>query len=322
MCIYNEKIKELFLQNYTESSQVTYRRIFQKSCSTEEMLGKDLYDFNLEEIEDVLYNLSPTTFHSSVTNGRIITAYISWAIEQGLRKNNINPLKTYGSDYFRKFIDPSAKIFFTDSEIMEIEDFCNNAQDAAMIRLLFEGVSGKMFWEIRNLKKEDVDFENKTLKLTNENGEIRILEISDRALSLVEKAMNQTKYYKKNGEMESENPVLREYTDLIENDYVFRPSKTKVDDPNEPIKKNVIFRRISTISELFGLPHLVAHNIIKSGILYMAKKEIENGHQINTDLYRKIAQRYAINNFYSLRDFVTKENIESLYDDDQISQGV
>lgn len=313
--MYNPEIKERFLKNYPPQTQITYKRVFLKSEYMEELLGKDLYEFNLSEIEDVLYHMNPKTMPASLLNGRTLTAYISWAIEQGLRSNTINPLKAFSSSYFDKFIDKSLKLYFNDSEIRQIEDGCNNPQDAVIIRLLFEGVNGKYYSELRNLKKQDVDFDNCILTLTDQDGEQRKLKVSQRAIDLIGKAIEQKHYWKRNGEVDPTSNV-REYTDLVDNDYVIRPSNTKVEDVNSPIKKNVLFRRIRMISDVFGLPYLAANNITKSGIIYLAKEKVKEGWNVDTKLYKEIAQRFNYNNFYRLKDFVNKENLTDLYEEE------
>lgn len=306
--LYNEHIKERFLGTYPETTRPGYRRIFVTSKRTEEMLGKDLYDFNLEEIEYVLYDLAPTTFAASQTNGRIVTAYISWAIEEGLRKNNINPLRIVDPQYFTKFVDPSLNIYFTEKRLRDIEDQCVNAQDYAIFRLLFEGVRVN---ELRYLKKEDIDSENLQLALTDEDGSKRVLDVSPRAISFVEKAAKETIYHKRNGEP-IENERIRPYTDLVDNEYVFRTSITKTDH-YQAVDVHLIYRRISSIKDIFEIPFFTSGNITKSGMIYMAKELVKKDGDLLRDHYLMIAERFKVNNWYALKDYVNLDNIKKLY---------
>lgn len=311
--MYNEETKKRFLEEFIESTRVTYSRIFEYSEPMEELLGKDLYDFNLEEIEDILFSMNPKTFHSSHGNGRMVTSYISWAIGKGLRSHSINPLKSFGPDYFKKFVDDNLKLFISESELRRIEDACINAQDAVILRLLFEGVNGTSYYELRTLKKDAVSFDHSVLTLTNEDGTKRELKVSDRTLNLIEKAIKEKVYYKNNGEGVLADNV-RDYADLAENDYVLRPSITRVNNPFDPVSKSVVSRRVRAIADFFDLPYLVANSILKSGMIFMAKNLIKNdGMAVGTKMYRVIAKRFAVNNFYSLKLYVTKENIVKLY---------
>lgn len=309
--LYNEQIKERFLATYPESTRPGYRRVFIVSKRTEQLLGKDLYDFNLQEIEDVLHDLAPTTNAASQTNGRIVTAYISWAIEEGLRRNNINPLKIVDPQYFTKFVDPSINIFFSEKRLRNIEDQCINYQDCAIFRLLFEGVEGKKLSEIRNLKKKDIDYKNNQLVLTDEDGNQRVLEVSPRAIDMVQKASKETIYHKKNGEP-IENERIRPYTDLVDNEYVFRTSITKTDNFGT-VDVHLIYRRIAAIKELFEIPFFTSTNIQKSGMIYMAKELVKKDGELLRDHYLMIAERFRVNNWYSLKDYVNMDNIMKLY---------
>jgi len=311
--LYNEETKQRFLKTLHPNTQMSYIRVLLAAKRTEEQLGKDLYDFNLNEIEYVLYDLAPTTVTSSEVSGRIITSYITWAIEQGLRSNNINPLKLVSSDYFKKFVDPSIVTFLSEKELIQIEEGCVNAQDAAIFRLLFEGVGGTTYSEIRNLKREDIDEDNRILKLVDEDGKTRELQVEQRTIDLVLKAAKEEIYYKKNGEVEDESGRIRQYTDLVKNDYVFRPSITKVNSANMPIEGSVIYRRVSLIKDFFDIPYLTPKNVAKSGMLKMAKDFVESEGELKRHHYIAIAERFKVNNWYSLKKYITIENINRVY---------
>lgn len=313
--LYNGQIKERFLETYPEGTRPTYRRIFFVSKHTEEAFDKDLYDFSLEQIEYVLYDLFPTTFASSQVNGRIITAYIRWAIEQGLRKTNINPLIIADSKYFAKFVDPNINLYFPEKLLRSIEDQCINAQDCAIFRLLFEGVSGKQLSELRNLKKKDVDSDNLQLTLTDEDKNKRVLEVSPRAISLVKKASEETVYWKRNGEP-IDSPNIRPYTDLVDNEYVFRNSITRTINHYDSVDYHVIYRRIELIQELFEMPFFTSTKIKKSGMIFMAKELVKKDGDLKRDHYLMIAKRFKVNNWYSLKEYVTMDNIMKLYGDE------
>lgn len=316
--LYNEEIKEKFLKQYPENTARSYRRVFVKSKTTEEMMKKDLYEFNMDEIEYVAYELAPISFGAALTYGRIITSYITWAIEQGLRSNNINPLKTVRSSYFEKFVDKSLKLYISDKELRRIEDRCVNAQDAVIFRLLFEGAGGKKYAELRNIKREDIDEENNTIRLIDEDEQERTIKFSDRAIDLALKACNQEVYYKKNGEpLEAEN--LRSYTDLVKSNYMLRASITKTDNYDR-VDHPTIYRRINLITELLGLNYLNAKNITKSGMIFMAKQLIEDEGELGSAQYKKIAERFNINNPYSLKNFLTYQTVESVYGGEEKSK--
>ncbi len=317
--MYNSIMKERFLSMYTnEATQDTYRRIFVKSASTEDMLGKDLYEFSRDEIEEVLYDLNPLTPMASQTNGRIVTAYISWSIDHKISKATFNPLSAVTPVWFEQFVDKSIKIYFSKSEIEMIEDYCVNDQDALIIAATFEGLGGKESSEIRNLRKQDIDFENDTVYLVNNDIDRKTFRLSHRTMRLIKGAIEKKRYMKKNGEMEIIDNV-RNYTDLVDNDYVLRSSITKTDSINSPIDKSAVFRRISSIADLYPMPHFTLKSISRSGMIYMAKRILDEKRKVNKyaqlekEDYLRICDRYDMNNWHSLKEYCNEEWIERLY---------
>jgi integrase len=313
--LYNENIKLEFLQMYPKESRPVYSRIFAKCAINEFKFKKDLYDFDMELIEDVLTDLDPLTAPISRTNGRIISSYLNWAIHKGYKKNPINILKAVDPNYFDKFVSKK-KIYFSYDEIRQIERFCENAQDAVLIRLLFESVNGKESSEIRNLKDDDgmIDRENRTLHLVDDDGSKRSIQVSEVCMVLIERALNETTYLKSNGMME-ERENVRPYTDLMKNNYVVRNSITRSDNYNGPVNQYVVYRRISAIGELFTIPYFTSKNILRSGIIYMGYQILKNKKEkeLTKEDYMKIAERYKIGSWYSIREYCNVEMIESLY---------
>ena len=291
--MYNKEIKAEFLSYYTGASKITYGRIFLKSAATEEMFGKDLYEFNLEEIKLVLMDLTPMSYASSQTHGSIISNYISWAIEKGLRSNNINPLQTVDPDWYKIFV-PKRKRYITEAELVYIETICVNAQDYVIPRLIFEGVGGEGWNELRNLKKGDIDFENNELTLFDGKNK-RSLKVSNSCIKAIEEAIAQEDYEKKNGLMSTDYARLRRDLKLVDNEYVLRNSLTRTKDPTMPIDNYTIFRRIRLIRDVVGHPFIKAKSIQISGMLDLAKKmQSENG-KLKKEHYIEIADIFNLN---------------------------
>lgn len=313
--MYNPEIKKRFLEKYPYDA---YERIFLRSYVFEEALGKDLYDFNIDDIKRVLYELDPITLGSSRTNGRIITSYIDWAIKEGYRKNNINPLKTVQSEWFNQFVNKKRKLFITDQELEEIEVHCINAQDAVIVRALFEGLTTS---ELLNLKKTDVDYENGILKLKDDKKGERTLKVSEQCLKLIRQASEEIQYYKNNGQI-SEG-TRREWTELVDNEYVLRPSITRTKKMGRA-DEFLIYRRLDTIKKTLGFPYLTSKNISNSGKLKMARDLYLKEGALGREQLIKIAERFNVSkviingyesyNLTILKDFITLENLKMYYD--------
>lgn len=318
--IYNPELKEQFLNTINEKTRQSYRRIFTITFKHELMLNKDINQFSLKEIEKVLWSFKSRTRNTIESYGRIISSYLNWCVKIGLISKNV--MEDMKPDDFEKFIhdEPS---YISEEQLRKIEDMCNNYQDAVILRLLFIGVGGKRLSEIRNLKISDVDFENKRLRLIDalkedEKGAPlkyteRFIDVDERTLSLIKGASNQRIYLKRNGEITpTEHNNIRPFTDLVQNDYVIRPSITKTDNYYAPVDKFVIYRRLNMIKDTLGLDRFNAKFIQQSGMLYFANKIVE-GDKVSLIDLKIVADQFNIKSYHNLKGIVTMDNIRKIY---------
>src|SRR5690606_31806545 len=275
----NENIKNKFLDIQTEGTRPSYERIFKITQKTESNLNKDINLFSKDELESVLYSFKANNRNTIESYARIISSYLHWSVREGLIGKNI--LEDYKPDDFEKFLKNEEK-YLTEKEIRRYEDQCANYQDAVIIRLLFNGVGGKQLSEIRNLTKNDIFKDRKQIRLVNtlkydehgfpERYTERYMNVDDRTLDLIEGALNQKVYIKRNGFInQTDNNNIRKHTDLIINNYVVRPSLTKTEMFNAPADKFVVYRRIQMLSDIFDL-ELTAKFIQRSGMVYHANE--------------------------------------------------
>ncbi len=283
---YNKEIKERFLNNYPPDSQSTYAVVFRKSAELEDFAEKDLYDFSISQVEKIIRTMQFTTLNAAKTFGRVISSYFNWAIENELRKED-NPLKNIGNDWFQQFVKEE-KHYYSEKELIYIEDHLVNYQDKVIPRLLFEGVNGEMSSELINLRAQDID-EN-TLHLKSDDGRERSIQVSDRAISFIEKALKESQYLNKNGEATGKRAVSR----LVENDYVLRSTYSKATINTNRASNYLIYRRLSTIGEIFGLENFKAKNIWRSGIIKMGMDFYNKNHQITEEQYNEIINQFGM----------------------------
>ena len=329
---YNSEIKDEFLQNYeNEGTQTTLSYIFYKSRITEVMKKKDLSEFTVEDLEEVLYELEPLNKTVSASYGRMLNSYISWTIKKGYQKSNINPLTAKTTDYYERFVSKK-KLFLSYSELKEIENNLVNAQDSVILYLLFEGVNGEGNTEILNLKKQDVNFDTNELKLleVKKNGEqrSRTIKVSDTCIRLVKQAINQNVYQNRNGNAVNTRGTAE--VELVNNDFVIRPVNRRVKDTNAPADKHTLFRRVTVISEEFDLPYLSMKNIERSGMikmardLYLENPTLEKDGKMLTGQLSKVAEHFGrrkvnvggVEYFHltPLREFLNLDTINELYE--------
>ena len=304
----------------SEETSRSYLRIFGLTYANESLLEKDLSEFTLEEIEVILFGFKANNRNTIESYSRIISSYINWSVQSGYVM--FNPLYNLKPNDFQKYLTNS-EIYFTNEDLIRYEESCVNYQDSVIIRLLFMGVGGKQMSEIRNLTKNDIDWDKKELHLFNtlkydDNGKPlrfteRIVKVDDRTLSLIAGAIEKSIYVKKNGDME-EISNIRNFNDLVKNEYVVRASITKTINHNAPVDKFVVYRRIQTIADSLKIDNLTAKYIQRSGMIHQAREFITDGKpEISIVELKIIADRFNIASYHNLKGIVTVENIEKTY---------
>jgi site-specific recombinase XerD len=322
--MYNAKVKKEFLkylkekENYEEETLTVIRYVFDKSQDIEEILEKDLYDFSADEIKQVLLNANKSTLNAVRSFASMINKYMEWAVPR-YSKSNINPMGLLSTKDYQECIDHSRKLFISEDELEEIEEQLVNYQDKIVLRLPFEGVNGYEVSEMINLKVYDVNFEKKRLRLYDDKNGERFINVSERCVEIIKGAIDEKTYYARNNEKESKHGKS-EYP-YYETDYVIKnvlTGRTKGE-----ADKNVIYRRIYMIKELFNMPHLTVKNIWRSGMIREAVKLYKEEGELTNEQLAKIAKKFGLGkivnnghetyNFHAMRQFINRDNILDLY---------
>ena len=323
------QVKNEYLEEEIKSESISYEtaknyaRILNFANEYEEKRNKDLCEFSFEEIEEILFDFKSNNRNTIESYGRIISSYLNWCIAKG--KSEVNLLGKLKPDDFAKYLT-NEETYYTDKQLRRWEEQCANYQDAVIPRLLFIGVGGKQLSEIRNLKKGDIDTVNYKLKLTNtleadkEGRPVvfseRYIDLDEYTLKLLEGAIAQKIYRKRNGVInQTDSNNIRPHTDLVNNDYVIRPSITKTDNWNRPADRHVVYRRLQTIEEFLGLENFTAKRIQRSGMIYYAKQIVGEEKEVNVNTLKLIALRYNNSSYHNLKGVITMENILKTYPD-------
>jgi len=313
-------LKEQFLSEINEGTVFSYERIFKYTAKHEEALEKDVRLFTFSQLETVMYDFKSNNRNTIETYARIISSYLNWCVKHGHIKENV--LAVLKPTDFEKYLT-NEEVYTTEKGLRRYEDRCANYQDSVILRLSFVGVGGKQMSEIRNLKIEDVDFENKRLHLVNtlkedDNGfpvkfTERFLDVDDRTLELIQGAIAQKTYMKKNGEMVAQDRI-RKYTDLANNDYVIRASLTKIEKSlNAPVDKFVVYRRMKNMAEALGFDKLTAKYVQRSGMMYFANELIKGNNELSLDDIKIVADRYNMKSYHNLKGFLDLQHIRQTY---------
>jgi integrase len=320
--IYNEEQKERYLDFLTdnEGTKNTIRSIFYKSWALEDARDRDLADFNLEEIGKVIERSNPFSKSVAKTTTRFLSSYITFAIENGLRENNINPLDGVSNEWIESFVDMTKKIHYSYSEFVDLIEKMNNGQDQAFLYMVYEGIIGERFSELIELKLSDINWETNEVYIKSRDENITV---SDECMKYIKKAYDEDVYHQY-------NKKTNQYTikSLLKSEYIFKNVESPRAIENEPVKLNVIYKRLHSLKEIFNLEYLNPQSIRQSGMIYAAYQIYQEEGILGYDQLAKIGKRFDYStitnqstgepyyNTFLMKNFITKENLKDLYNID------
>ncbi|WP_226657618.1 HNH endonuclease [Pseudalkalibacillus hwajinpoensis] len=293
---------------YPANSRIKYFNILNGGTRKEIQFKKYIYEFNLNEIEELIKSYDIKTFNSVRVYAQTIKSYIKYCVELKLIK--VNPLDdVFNINWLSTFLDK--KVFITDQELKEVINKCKNPQDAVLLQLTFEGVLGKGCSELLNLKTSDI-INGTTLKL-NDHGNIRYIEVSKACIDLIYEADKQTVYYKKNGKTEAKSKT----SNLFSNGFVIKTIKSE--------KKNrdnyLISRRITSLASVLNLPQGSPKFFNDSGKVSLAKNIYMNLGYVDEKLAQEeISKQFNIKKqkqkgkFYLAQGLKEYTNPDIIYD--------
>lgn len=317
--LFNSRIKEQYLSEFSPASRIMHERVLKRAAYLEEQARKDLYNFNISEIEKFMNFLAPTTYESSSSSLIYIRAYIKWAISRGLRKDNLNPLPgILDQTFVNRFVDQSNKYFFNETEIADMVGRIANFQDSAIVQCLFEGIMGTCYSEILHLQKKDIDRSKASLAVQDvaNSGKVQIREaaVSAKLMNMLHAAAHERTYLKNNGNFTATSRTNEE-AELVDNRFVFRNAIMHTKD-FEMANRHLITRRLANVSKWFDYPHLTASNLKKSGMLKAAHdlylQSGKFGREETIEVCKQFNVAYHITTRIT-RSFLNLENIKKLY---------
>jgi len=327
--MYNEDIKKRFLNDAydSETTRNVVEYIFYYAYGNEVPLGKDLYDFSLDQIGSVIANSNPKSLNVAVTRGNFISQYIAWAIKNNLRTSNIHPMQNLDREWYRQFIDKDIKQFISKQELDYIYNNLVNIQDRVVLRLLFEGVYGTESSELRNLRWADVEEETGKVRLYDDVKGERFVYFEDDVIELIRQAhYSNDEYLNRNGTVEEGRFSTSQ---IVESDYVIKNVRRGRVKEGERVSQITILNRIKMIAELFDFQDITPKSLTRSGMIYMAykllqdKKEKGFSNEIEYEEFEKIAIKYNLSpitvkdyTYYNtayIKQFVNEKNVEKLY---------
>lgn len=266
--MYNAEYKERFISEREKECILPngYLRCqFKKVSSMEHELNKDVSNFTFYEIIEY-YKLLNT--HSAnilrVLNSQL-SYYTQWCLQHNLVVDGQNHFLEMRTEDYESCIN--TKLFdltiVNRSTVLEWVDALPNPKDQLILLGLFEGIKGKDFCELGNLRPEDVN-ENIVKLYTG-----RVIQISNKLSSIINDCILEDTYYSTTGKEKKTMP-------LINKGYVIKDYPNTKDGISEFQRGRQIYNSVQRIMQFIGVyPSISASRIYESGKLHMIKERSE-----------------------------------------------
>ena len=240
-----------------------WERAFEKTCVFEKMYNKDFHSFTVPDILGFYKFLDVGTLTPLLTYNENFAKYAQWALNEHLIADNFNHFTEIDNDQLYSCLSKdkmSQSILSYDKFNELINIHIINDQDKFVFYCLFEGIKGKDYLDICNMKMEDVDEHELVVHLAD-----RDVKVNKRFVEIA-KAANAQTTYETLSESNKEVPLLPGAT-IIKEKYNSRGANI-----SRQIYSTIV-RNIDYISQLSEV--VTAKSIRDSGLIYYFNKRAD-----------------------------------------------
>lgn len=235
------------------------------------MNDKKIQEFNYEEIILLFKSLGSGSIGSLKAYSYIIDSYFDFCKKESKMDNVIDWMRVIDSQSLKRCLNKEKfnNKFITREDLYNLIENLINNYDKAILLLVFEGVMGKGYSDLINLKVSDLDFKNNTIHLKNKK-----IFMSDKLKEILEQLINEDSIFCVD-RWGSKIDLLN-----MDSEYVLKPTyrylelksiKKKIEDgeyDSEKISAQVLSNRVFKILKKYiNAPYLTLQNIFKSGII-------------------------------------------------------
>lgn len=223
--MYNEAIKLRYKQERETSvvvPQYALKLDFKKTSAFEEQLDKDAYDFTVYEILNMYKTWNIKSIDTLYVINNRLSQYTQWALEQNLVADSQNHYLEINRDMLTGCINMIAqqKRIVSREQMIAWCSKLPNACDKFIFLGLYEGLNGSNYEDFWNASIDDIDKENKTIRVKR-----GVIPISIDLIEYAEEANNTLELYPMTGDM-------GRATKLVENGKIIKLKiNCKYDDP-------------------------------------------------------------------------------------------
>lgn len=292
-------LKESFLKesDYSEDTKKYMRYIlFNEDLvfKLEKKYNKDLCQFNLEEIKNVLGSFKSLSVDSVRKNRTVISKYIEYARLKNYISSNINFAQEITEDDLNNLIYKIAAEYkyITEEELEDICDICINYQDEVIFRSVHEGIKGERLIELIKLIEEDIDKQNNMIRINNGKNK-RKIKVSNKTIKAIEAALEQTIYT-------SYGNTTAKEKNLVDTGYGYILKKTARSSENT-IGYQTILQRFKKVRLEAGYPYLTIETLWWSGIFNQARQIKQEKGELKDQDYEYIMNKFGCNKEYAYK---------------------
>lgn len=309
--LYNENRKKEYLKENYPLDENNYRvsHFLNYISKAEESYNKDIVEFNDIELDKFIYSLDCKTHQALTSKLAILRDYIYWEVREGYckSKNIIIDLPRYKGKECDKFINKIAekhRYLKNKQELYKLVRELKNYRDKAILCLLYDGICGADFKEIRYLKYSDCDFENNQISIKGEKE--RLIKCDSQMMEILNFAIKENEYIKNNGNDERFNNISK----LVDTGYVIKISN--MSRTNENVVSKIIIPRVfeNMKKEIWNVEYntqyLTPYSLKDSGMFHKIYeleeiyKELPSYNQLN-DIFNQYSVNMAISYQYLMK---------------------
>lgn len=267
--MYNEEIKKRYIEDKTAIATVDkffLPNLFKKSESFEDELGKDLCNFTTSEIENMYKTLDYKSFDSIVVNNSMYSMYVNWCLNQGMIVDSQNHFLEFDKRRLASLVNKmmqNIQIVTRETVLKWCLEF-PNPSDCFLVLGAFEGVKGKNYCDFVNLKMQDINLKDNTIKLYSRD---KPLIFSKQLCNYgIESAM-ESEYRSVSGEM-------KHNVEFIPSDKVIKDYPNCIDNTTEYQMGKRIYNKITRALNYVGVgDYMTVSSLVNSGIIYTIKSK-------------------------------------------------
>lgn len=263
--IYNQETKERFLNSIdlVQYPPRWWERLFEKTYMFENAKQKDLYAFTVLDIREFYKYLDIGTITPLIVYNTNLIKYAQWALNENLIFDGQNHFTEIDNVVLATCLstDKTLESIFSYEKFTWLLNTLVNDQDKFIFFCLFEGIKGKNYQDIVDMKLSDIDQDNMCVRLNSG----RTVYVSKDFINIAIKA-NEQRVYVSPGNSDQERTLIPGDTIL----------KEKHNSNRININRTVYNTIVRNIAAINGLNEVIsAKSIRDSGLIYYLKRRAE-----------------------------------------------